>query len=252
MAFKSVEQFNEDRYRNLFRLVDDGMSADVVFLYKSKADMLVADVHYIKSADYSGYVHCLGKGCPVCALKKDDGSALIRVQTKLFIPLFNVEKGVIEFWDRNMNTKFFSQLEKDVFERFPNPSEYVFKITRHGEYRDVETHYDIVAVGKNIRMPYDQILAKCEAKMPDYYENVVKTVTFPELSNMLQSKDFDNSANQEYIPVPRAGYQSSIPDTFVNASTVVSNPSEAPSDVLTSNDSSDDGDGDTELPDPIF
>ena len=56
MAFKSVEQFNEDRYHNLFRLIDDGESADVIFLYQSKKDMLHATVHYVKFADYMGYV----------------------------------------------------------------------------------------------------------------------------------------------------------------------------------------------------
>ena len=63
MAFKSVEQFNDDRYHGLFRLVNDGDHADVIFLYQSIKDMLVAQAHYIKSADYSGYVHCCEQGC---------------------------------------------------------------------------------------------------------------------------------------------------------------------------------------------
>ena len=32
MAFKSVEQINEERYHSTFRLVHDNESADVIFL----------------------------------------------------------------------------------------------------------------------------------------------------------------------------------------------------------------------------
>jgi len=226
MAFKSVEQYNEDRYRNLFRITDDGMSADVVFLYRSKAEMLVADVHYIKSVEYSGYVHCIGTstgtGCPACK------AGIKRVSNKLFIPIYNFEKDAIEFWDKNMSTKFLAQLDRDVFNRFANPSEYVFRITRHGAYHDIDTYYDIVPVGKNSRMPYDQILAKFNAVMPDYYENIVKTVSASDLSNMLQRQSSNNAVEQEYIPIPRAGYQSSIPNTYVNAAEAVAAPVVSP------------------------
>lgn len=241
MAFKSVEQFNDERYRNLFKIQDDGGSADVVFLYQKKADMLVADVHYVKSSSYSGYVHCIGNGCPAC--KKG-----IRVQTKLFIPVYNVTKDAIEFWDRNMNSGFLSQLDRDIFDNFPNPSEYVFRITRHGAYKDKETRYDIVAVGKNASMPYDMIMAKFNATMPAYYENIVKSVSLPELTEMMQASGPDNSAAiPDYVPVPRAGYQSSIPDTFVNAADAIGVASPEVDDA----DDSDDGE-DTELVKPVF
>ena len=252
MAFKSVEQFNDDRYRNLFRLVNNGDSADVVFLYQSMRDMLVADVHYVKSAEYSGYVHCIGDGCPACAKG-------LRVQTKLFIPVYNINKGTIEFWDRTM--KFEPQMEKDVFQRFPNPSEYVFRITRHGEPNDINTTYEITAVGRNSAMPYQQILTKCNATMPEYYENIVKTVSYSDLTRMLSAQNTESSAvTQDYVPVPRAGYQSSIPNTFVNAAEAVDIPSVEPSvDTMpepdfvdATDDDGGNGDGDTELPNPIF
>lgn len=240
MAFKSVEQFNDDRYHGMFRLVNDGESADVVFLYQSFKDMMVADVHYIKSSEYSGYVHCTGAGCPAC-------SKGIRVQTKLFIPVYNINKGLIEFWDRTMN--FEPQMEKDVFDRFPNPSEYVFRITRHGVYKDVNTFYDIAAVGRNSTMPYSHILAKFNATMPDYYENIVKSVSVSDLTRLLMAQNNDNSVNQDYTPIPRSGYQSSIPNTFVNASEAVNVPSETPTTDIVEEEGDD---GSTDLPDPIF
>jgi len=243
MAFKTVEQFNDERYHGKFRIPDDGGSQDVIFLYQRKADMLVADAHYIKSSQYSGYVHCIGTGCPAC--KKG-----IRVQTKLFIPVYNIASGAIEFWDRNMNSGFLTQLDRDIFDKFSNPSEYVFRITRHGGYKDQETRYDIVAVGKNSVMSYEQILAKFNATMPDYYENIVKSVSINELTDMLQTAGNDNSDSiPDYVPVPRAGYQSSIPDTFVSASAAVGTDNVIP--AVDDTDTPDDGE-DTELVKPIF
>ena len=57
MAFKSISQYNEDKNKDFFILQNDGDNAAVVILYRSVDDALVADVHYIKSGDYSGYVH---------------------------------------------------------------------------------------------------------------------------------------------------------------------------------------------------
>ena len=227
MAFKSVDQFNEERYHNVFRLVDDKESADVIFLYRSKSDMLHADVHYLKSTDYSGYVHCLGKGCPVCAKKRADGTMVIRLQEKLFIPLYNISKGRIEFWDRNWNNGFIAQLDREVFNIYDNPSEYVFKITREGEFNSKDTRYTFAVQGKNLVMSYEQILAKFQTAMPDCYEGIVRSCSFTELTDMLQTQQtassFNTSDMPAYVPVPRSGYQSSIPDTYVNAADALDN-----------------------------
>ena len=252
MAFKSVEEFNDNRYHGMFRLINDGEGADVIFLYQSMKDMLVAQAHYIKSADYSGYVHCCDKGCPACGKG-------IRVQTKLFVPIYNIEKDEIQFWDRSM--KFEPQLEKDVFQRFPNPSEFVFRITRHGIPNDVNTTYSIEAVGKNTIGSYSQLLAKFQAKMPDYYSEIIRDVSISELSRMLQNSGSESSGAglPEYTPIPRSGYQSAMPTTFVDAAeatasdeetvnvnfTPANNDVPAPSEDFTSDDNG-------ELADPVF
>ena len=241
MAFKSVEEFNDNRYHNLFRLINDGEYADVVFLYQSMKDMLVAQAHYIKSSEYSGYVHCCEAGCPACAKN-------IRVQTKLFVPVYNVTKNVIEFWDRTI--KFEPQLERDVFNKYPNPSEFVFRITRHGIPNDINTTYSIVAVGKNTLGSYQEILNKFQAKMPDYYSNIIREVSVADLSSMLQAGDSNAASMPEYTPIPRQGYQSSIPDTYVGASEAVTI-QEAPTDVPDVSDIVN-SIGDDDLPEPTF
>lgn len=240
MAFKTIEQYNDERYRNMFRLVNDKESADVVFLYRSRSDMLEADVHYVRSDDYSGYVHCCGPDCPACAKG-------LRIQPKIFIPLYNIRKNKVEFWDRT--PKFEPQFKHDVFDKFPDPSEYVFTIVRHGLPNDRDTRYEITAAGRNTvpGMSYDELIAKFNIKFPDYYENVIKTVPEDRLSALIS--DTNNNVTQDYVPVPRAGYQSSVPDTFINAETVVHGPS-ASVDSSYVADAADSDDG--ELPDPIF
>ena len=256
MGFMSVEDYNEEKYRNLFRLTADGESADVIFLYKSKRDLLRADVHYIISDTYTGYVHCLGQGCPVCAVKKADGSQLIRRQPKLFIPVYNIYKngGVIEFWDRAYNNGFVEQLDREVFNVSPNPSECVFKITRKGGYKDNNTRYSFVAVGRNAVASYEQILEKFNATMPAYYETIVKSFSASELTEMVQSASRRNapaSSMMDYVPTPRAGYQSSIPNTYVNASEALGGKDESSdNDAILSE--FDNNDGDEPLPDPVF
>ena len=197
MAFKSVQTYNEERYGGLFILPNDQDQADVVFLYEKVDDVLVADVHYIKSADYSGYVHCCGKGCPAC-------SKGIRTQTKLFIPVYNISADEIQFWDRTMI--FEAQLQQEVFASYPNPSEYVFRITRHGAARDVNTRYSLMAIAKNTVKPYAQILSEKQAVMPDYYSNICRVVDATTLKAMLASGEQSNagfSPNDAYTPVPR-------------------------------------------------
>lgn len=191
MGFKSINDYNEEKYGGLFLLRNDGDYADVIFLYQGMKDALVADTHYIKSAEYSGYVHCCGKGCPACAKE-------IRVQTKLFIPLFNITDGEMQLWDRSI--RFESQLNQDVFSHYPNPSEFVFRITRHGAAGDVNTTYQIVAVGKNSATPYDQLLQANGIKFPDFYNQICKEFSVPELFNMLNVQNAASSSSGGDIP----------------------------------------------------
>ena len=194
MAFKSMEDYNKQRFNGLFTLRDNGDSADVIFLYRSPRDCLVADTHYIKSEDYSGYVHCCGRGCPACGNN-------IRIQTKLFIPMYNITNQAVEFWDRNI--RFEHQLNKDVFDKYPNACDYIFRITRHGVANDVNTTYEIQAIAKNTYKTYDAILAENHISFPEYYETICREVTATELSNMLNSRSSGSSVTSgESIGMP--------------------------------------------------
>lgn len=233
MAFKTVDEFNKERgYDNYFSLRNDGESADVIFLYRSTSDVLVADAHYIKSNDYTGYVHCCGRGCPACGKG-------IKVQNKLFIPMYNLTTDKIEFWDRSMF--FENQLNQDVFSRYPNPSEYVFRITRHGQPRDVNTTYEIRAVGKNDMLTYDAILAKFNTKVPDVYNNVIREFSSGELNLML------NNASDTSGAVPAASEMPSYQVTPRAAYNPAASVSAVPVDASDFNDNLEDIDGDPDF-----
>lgn len=209
MAFKKVNDYNNDKFGGLFLLRNDGDTADVIFMYRSVDDVLVADTHYVKSADYSGYVHCTGRGCPACGKN-------IRVQTKLFIPMFNITAGELQFWDRTM--RFENQLQQDVFAKYPNPSEFVFRITRHGVANDVNTTYSIMAIGRNTFKSYNEILAENGISYPAHYEKVCREVSETELASMLSSGSSTGSSNSNGNAMPEYSYQAT-PRVAFNANT---------------------------------
>lgn len=191
MGFKTVKNYNEERFGGMFILRNDGDSADVIFLYRNMDDVLVADTHYIKSPEYSGYVHCCGRGCPACAKG-------IRVQTKLFIPVYNLTENQLQFWDRSM--QFEPQLNQDVFAKYPNPSEFVFRITRKGAPRDVNTTYSIMAVAKNTELSYDKICADNNTTFPEHYSKVCKDISSGDLYRMINSSNTEASTPVSEMP----------------------------------------------------
>ena len=203
MAFKTITQFEEDKRGNFFILENDGDTADVIFLFKSIDDALMAKVHYVKYSTYSGYVQCSETDdCPVC--KKG-----IRTQDKLFIPVYNITRGKIEVWDRTSYLK--PQLLRDVFANFPNPSEYVFQIKRNGAAHDQNTTYSIQVIGKNSSMPYDAILAREGKSIFDVYGLVCKDMSKQELEQMIALDSSAAAASTEYVPRPRTTI-TEIPD----------------------------------------
>lgn len=219
MAFKSIKQYNDEKYKDLFILRNDKDSADVVFLYRDYNDVLVADAHYIKSDEYSGYVHCCGKGCPACNREKP-----IKIQQKLFIPVYNIGHDAIEFWDRSI--RFETQLNEDVFKNYPDPCKYVFRITRAGVANDVNTEYRIQVIGKNTAYPYEEILAKFNAAMPDYYEHVCREVSIDQLNNMLTNSTYSAAAVDDlpsYQVTPRGAASAQPTSAELPADTVEAN-----------------------------
>lgn len=209
MAFKSMKEYTEERTGDFFLLRNDGDFADVVFLYRDYNDVMAASVHYIKSADYSGYVHCQGRGCPACARN-------IRVQNKLFIPMYvfainNEPVNKVAFWDRNV--RFNQTLMDSVFTNYPNPSTYIFRITRRGAAGDMNTTYDIVIQGISTTT-YSDLLKSCGLEFPDSYSMVCKDVPITEMNRMFNSSSSAPASGASDLPsysvIPRSAPAAAI------------------------------------------
>lgn len=183
MQKRNLNEYLDEKFNGLFRLANDGDHADVVFLYTSDNDMVVGDVHYIKSYDYTGYVSCVGKGCPVCGKG-------IRVQSKLPVPVYNVTENEIQVWDRNIG--FRTTMYNEVFKNYPNPSDYVFSITRHGVAGDINTTYEIKVAGVSNKYNIDDILAMNNTNMDEIYNRFCKDYTKAELKNLLNTPSTDD------------------------------------------------------------
>lgn len=208
MAFTSLTSYDAQRYEGFFRLANDNDYADVVFLYRSIQEVLVAECHYIKSVDWSGYVQCIGNGnnCPACQKG-------IRKNVEMFVPLYVLNSTdslfsgpEIVFWDRTMT--FQQQLQQDVFKNYPDPSKYIFRIIRHGVPRDRNTRYEIKAI-QNSPYTYDQILTKANIKLPDHYNSICKEVTSDQLAAMLSDGGGvgpESSGYSQYGASPRGAY----------------------------------------------
>lgn len=180
MGFKTVDQYTEENDKGFFTLRNDRDSAKVIFLYRSPKDVLVGDVHYLVSDSFSGYVHCLGAGCPACAKR-------IRKDTKIFTPLYNIDADQIQFFDRNM--KYWEpQLQDEVFKRYgDDATQVIFAITRIGAPGDRGTRYTIQGTNTNNLISYDEICQKFNAVFPDYYSNICKEMSADEMRNVLDS-----------------------------------------------------------------
>ena len=230
MAFRTVVEAKAEMYAGKFVLENDGDYAYAIFLYRDRLDMLEARAHYIKSTEYSGYVHCLEHDCPAC--KKG-----FREQRKLFIPMLVMEVNgqpvnEVRYWDRNM--KFEPWLSQAIFKNYADPSLYVFKITRIGVHGSKDTTYSITVAGKN-NAPFDKILSDYGVSFPAHYENIIKMVDANTMSQWLATATTANSnANTEvpaYVPTPRVNVQNTAPDLSVLADVEAPFDTDAPFDT---------------------
>lgn len=217
MAFQKMTDVVNERYQNFFNLDDDGDSAEVTFLYHNADEAVFCDAHYFISNDYRGYIHCLGSNCPLDHSK-------IRVQTRFFIPLYNYTTGRVEFWDRSHN--FSRQMNKFVFDKYPDAGNYVFQITRHGAHGDVNTTYEIKAIARNSKgdpatglSGIDALLKELDIKFPDAYDRVIKEFSADEIKKMVAGSSGGSSSSSEsasslpnYSVTPRVSTRSNVPE----------------------------------------
>ena len=218
-----MNQYVEEKNGDFFVLPDDNDFADVIFLYHSINDPLIATCHYLVAGEKSGYYFCCGDGCPACMPGPGREKGIWR-NDKLFIPLYNITNSRIEVWDRS--ARFRDQLVRDVFKKYPDPSEYVFRITRHGQARDVNTTYSIDVVGTNSSTTIEAILASQNTTLETIYNNTCKEITPFEMKLLLEENNTTaaNNTAAAYGAMPRATFtppgQITPPDVPVETPTI--------------------------------
>lgn len=217
MAFKKVNDVKAERYQGRFVLEGNGDTADVIFLYRNSDEMLEASVHFINNNEYKGYIHCLETGCPMCEKGYNP-------RTKLFVPVYVItQNGVpvrqIQFWERT--PKFSHVLEQNIFKTYADPSQYVFRITRSGNFGAKDTTYSIVMAGRNASDPYDKIMSENHATFPEFYDGVVKefdVATVAKWANTPNSNSNSSTTIGDYVATPRASvptYNSTLPESVL-------------------------------------
>lgn len=189
MALERWVDSNAEKIGNQFKLMDDGDSANVIFLYRGIEDVLRGTVHYLKASNYAGDVFCLNKDCPAC--KRG-----VRAKNKLFIPLFNLDSGKFEIW--YIDESFMNVLRPSVFNIHPNPSEVVFSVTRHGAHGDVKTQYSIIAAGRNGSHPYDKIIKDNGINIEEEIDKICKSFDARTITQMLDEYDAARANRNSY------------------------------------------------------
>lgn len=169
-----------------FSLKNDRDVATVRFLYRDASDVEGFAVHQIEVDGRKRYVNCLRNyddpisKCPFC-------EARVRQQARVFIPIYNVDEGKVQIWERGV--QFLKQLSS-LFERY-NKADIVqqeFEIERNGRAGDTNTTYQIFRTDKqpdNARVE--------DFEIPDVLNTIVLDKNADEMRNYLETKSFDSA-----------------------------------------------------------
>lgn len=174
-----------------FSLLDDGDTADVRIMYSGVQDIEGYAVHKVKLPDDSyKYVDCLRSysdpkdACPLCM-------AYNKLLTKFWIPLYNVAKEEIQFWERGKN--FYSKLA-ELCSANPPLVSHIVEIERHGAKGDINTTYELYAKED------DGVTFEDLPDVPEVVGTIVLSKTYDELVNYVNTGSFDGTgANSDTV-----------------------------------------------------
>ena len=112
-------------------------TARVRFLYKTLEDVdpvpIISDTDPDLEKMFGGEIEIRGQEYPI-------------MRTCLQIPVFNVDLGCKQVWVRSIMS--YHTLEQ-IYQKYPDAMDYVFKITRYGNQGDMGTRYTIECLGKD-------------------------------------------------------------------------------------------------------
>lgn len=150
---------------NWFKLKNDGDEAIVRFHYKDTKDFQLVSVHTVNAGGRYKRISCLRESgyesldaCPFCKAQSDD----IPLRTKFFVEMLAYEKGPdgkvtpkAVVWERPAS---FADTLSSYVADYPDLSDVVFKIRRHGSAGSLDTTYDLIPTNPAVYKP--EIYAK--------------------------------------------------------------------------------------------
>jgi hypothetical protein len=105
----------------------------------------------------------------------------------------------------------------DVFKNYPNPSGFIFRITRYGVPNDRGTRYTINVLEENLVGSYENIMTKYKISLPESYDIICKDYSATELRRILLQQTSQNvSPRPSYGATPRPALQSNAVPPDVN------------------------------------
>lgn len=163
-----------------FSLKQDKEVAHVRFLYNGIDDVTGYSVHEVELNGKKRYVNCLREAgdpvdaCPFCKAGKF-------VQVKYFVPIYNMDTGSIQTWERGK--KFGSKLTS-MCSRYPNTVTHTFEIERNGKAGDQQTSYEIYETGETPDVTLEQF------ELANPLGTIILDKTADEMEKYLQTGDF--------------------------------------------------------------
>ena len=138
MTMDQAYNQNSKKQNEYFRLVNDGDSARIRFMYRSLSEIETYAVHVVEVNGRRYTVDCLkdadGQGdCPFCT-----AGVQRRIQT--YFKVFNVDEGLPQIWTRGIKAAAF--IENGLkMSRSKEICQDVYRVTRKGVAGDLKTQY---------------------------------------------------------------------------------------------------------------
>lgn len=186
-SYEDADRYGGQGGNSFFSLKDDGDVARVHLLGNDMGDFCGYAVHEVTIGDRRKYVNCLRSyndpidNCPFCASKK------YPVKVRLFIPLYNIDAGEVQIWDRGK--QFFRELSS-YCARNPKVASVITEIERRGKKGDTSTTYGLYKVEDS-----DKTLEDFKDDIPEIIGGIVLDKSAEEMQYFLDRGSFPNDAD---------------------------------------------------------
>lgn len=180
-----ADNYSQSNAGSYFSLKDDKDTARVRFLYGSVDDIIGYAVYKVPVGDKERYVNAIRAYNE--PLENDPfAMAGYKVQAKLFIPLFNIDTGEVQFWERGKT--YFSKLSSMANRYNPLYNE-VVEIERNGKKGDTSTDYAFFPIEHS---EFDM----SEIEIPDPLGTIILDKTYDEMQYYVDHGCFPETSEQ--------------------------------------------------------